>query len=1189
MPADTESTDVEQKPWEIYASKKPWELFQDHPASEVQKPWEMFAAAKTGTEIASEPGGSLSGVPYGTVAPIQSQPEISTVPPSLEANPIAGVSAEEIAAQNAKLSEPLIKLGDFLIKGPGEGKTPAEEGINASLRNNINALTSPENLDLLALGAGIGAAGQVAKRAVAAGFALLMGKEVPHIASELGAEFGKPEEQRDKTKIAQLITDASIATGFAAMAGAHALGPAKTISAAGAPETAKALEQTLTEFQSQAKKEGAAPITEKGLENASNIEEATAVHGDLQPPPIAGEWKVPESQSGAGVQSQATGGIQPSPAGVPTPNAPIGGEGLGEKGLEQSGPETQAFTPTQPGTEGTVSAAKGGVFGEGPGSPSITQGADPKAAIETLEESFRNIKGPKPSIGEQVKQAFDIGEKFSQAKDAVSSGIQALKSSGDFLINKWQGVPELDDMLKAKGELSAEIEKRGWRVRQFVKTVEKAMPTERQRAAVLKWVDSGGDMTELQRGLNETPAQYKQAYSDAMKLSGDDLIAAKNIRSYFEERLDDAIDSGVLQEGVEDYIHRLYERDPKSRKEALAYVQSGILQQNPALVKKRIFQFDWEAEKAGLNPVQDFLPRIAQYEASLSKAIAARKFVRQMTGFEGVKGMVASDGRPVLDAAGLGVPIEDATGVREATLIKPSFKPSGDTPKNNRMDYVERDYPALRKWRWATKDAGGKPIFVQGNLLIHPDMVGRIDALLEPSKVRYGRFPRIGRAALGVSSTVKQTMLDLSGFHQVQITIHGMEHKVMPWKILKDIDFNNPNVDGLLKGGITLGGEYYSSHHGEGLVGSALTRHIPVLGLLMESYHNWLFQSYIPRIKMSMALNALERNRSRYAGKMSEEQILAKTASEANSAFGELNYTTLERSRTARDISRIIMLAPDFLEARARFAGGALEKGGKFGGQEQRAALLLGALTMYITSRMANKMINDEYHFEPENAFSIVANGHSYSLRTVQGDIMHLLDDPLSFWMHRLNPVFGRTVLELATGRDEFGRKRSAIESLWDSAKNTIPISLRSSKERTLWESMANSFGLTTRRWSDVDKAFKLAGEWKKAQGIQEPGEFIYDSEKDPLRALKVALSRNDEESAAKEIKRLVDSNITTEKKLRAYFKRYGSMPFTGSKSNDRTWMETLNEDQRKIVEGAKAHKESIRELFEESLYKSGL
>ena len=430
---------------------------------------------------------------------------------------------------------------------------------------------------------------------------------------------------------------------------------------------------------------------------------------------------------------------------------------------------------------------------------------------------------------------------------------------------------------------------------------------------------------------------------------------------------------------------------------------------------------------------------------------------------------------------------------------------------------------------------------------------------------------------------MKQTMLDLSGFHQVQITVHGMEHKVMPWSIIKDINLADPNVDALLRGGVTLGGDYHGAYK-EGLVGTSLTRKIPGLGNVMESYHQWLFQDYIPRIKMTMALHALERNRARFGGKMSDEAIIRKTANQANAAFGELNYTMLERSKTAQDMSRLILLAPDFLEARGRFAAQAFERGGKgvpgIGGNEQRMALLLGALTMYTTARIANKLIDGQYHNEPENLFNIVYNGHAYGLRTVQGDILHLLDKPMQFWMSRLNPVYARTLLEALTGRDYFGRKRSASEQAWDAVSTAIPISLRSNQERKMWESLMNGFGVTARRYSDVDDAFKLAQKWKEKNAVPERGEFIYDPNKDILRPLKLALNHGDEAGAAVEIKKLIDSKVYNLKKLNMYFDRYAKMPFTGSKANDSKFIKTLTEDQQKTVEAARQHKNEIRKLY---------
>lgn len=846
-------------------------------------------------------------------------------------------------------------------------------------------------------------------------------------------------------------------------------------------------------------------------------------------------------------------------------------------------------TPT-PVPEAKVENAALATTGEGPGATVAgPTGIDPKAQIQALEESFRNIQGKKVPFAQKVKEAFDVGKVATTAKDALSQAIGGLKASGQYLKQRWEGADTIDDMLKSKGELSSELEKRGYRLRQLEKTVEKAVPDKAERAAISKYVDAGGDAAELQRGLAEAPAEYKKAYQDAINFTQEQKIAAENIRNYFDSRLQEAIDARVLEEGVDDYIHRIYEKDPKALKNAQAYVQSGILSKNPALARKRIFQYDWEAEKAGFKPVQDFLPRLLSYESSLSKAIAARDFVKKATD------MKADDGRPVVDIKGVGIPINDPSGVREGTLIKPKYNPAkANTPgdPNYRGDYVNREYGALSRWKWIGTDAANKPIFVQGDVAIHPDFVGRMDALLKPSSLRQGAISKVTKPLLDVGSTVKSTMLDFSAFHQVQLAVHALEHKVNPLNLPQEIDFNNPEVEKLLKGGVTLGGDYRMAS--EGVFGKSISKLVPGIGPLMETYHKYLFQDFIPRLKMTMAQDALVRNRERYAYKLSEEQIVQKTANQANAAFGEQNYITLERSKTAQDLARLILLAPDFLESRARFSGQALEKGGKGGvlkGNEQRAALLLGAMTMYFTARAANYAISGQFHNEPENLFNVVYKGKAYGLRTIQGDILHLLSSPASFWLHRLNPIITRPALEAMTGRDEFGRKRDFMQQVWDDVSVIAPISLRSSNERGIYESLAQGMGITARRFNESDQAFKLAQDWKKKNEIQEKGEFIYDRDKDPLRPLKIALSKNDEGEAAAQIKKLVDSKQYDLSKLRMYFNRYSAMPFTGSHANDRKFIDSLSDDQKKTVQAAKQSKKDLRELYfkSEAQYEAAL
>lgn len=1093
--------------------------------------------------------------------------------------------AETIQEPGEMLTEPRVNLPRFQIK---EGD-PAALTIGKEVANIAAGIPEFMTSDLGVVGLAAGAGAPVA---TGAAFTVDMLKS---LGEQIQSAY-KNWAQMTPTQKQVAVTDIAGTGGFAALLG---VGTAKAalkvdtlkieadkVAQANAPATAEALKQTADTLPGTTKPKDISETQgqEKGLQEVAPTVPETA-------PSIStkGEQNaVPLEKSGE----------------VDVRNTPENGPGMGTQNRQPEVPPVEGGTKETPPQE---------IVGMGGASAGFKT---PAAQIEQLSEQFKAIQGKKVPLAQKLKEQWDVATSLSP-KDAIGKAVDALKFTRDWAIEKWKNEPKIDDMLRAKGDLSASIESRGWRVRQFAKQVEDSIPDRKERAAISKWVDAGGDEAALRQGLAETKPEFKQAYQDALNLKGDALMAAKHIRQYFESRLDEAIDAGVLQTGVEDYIHRIYASKPKAQKAALAYVQSGILKANPALAKKRVFQFDWEAEKLGYKPVRDFLPRVAEYEAALSRAIASREFIKKMTT------MKAADGRPIVDVKGIGVPVENQkTGVREATLIKPSFNPSkthnptlpsGAPNPNYRSDYVNREYPALSKWKWAGLDAADKPIYLQGDVAIHPDYVKRVDALLKPSWVRQ---QPVLRGALQFGSGVKQTMLDFSGFHQVQIAVHAMEHRVQPgrvgvpgikaWtelpqmpfftKAAKELDLSDPKLDGLLRGGLTLGGEYHAGHLGEGLVGRSISRHIPFVGPLMETYHGWLFQDFIPRVKATMAMHALERNMQRYggtgSGKLTPEQIYFKTASEANAAFGELNYTMLERSKTAQDMARLILLAPDFLEARGRFAGAALTKGGKGNiafNQEQRAALLLGAFTMYLTARIANKMISGQYHNEPDNLFSVVIGNKSYHLRTVQGDVLKLIEHPIEFWLSRLNPVYGRTALEGVTGRDYFGRKRTMLEQGIDAISTAVPITGRFAieRERTLKESIFSGMGVNSRRFNDVDDAYKIAEKWRKKNLPalkQETGEFIYDPNKDILRPLKIALSDGDDAAAVGEIAKLVKSGIKIEDVTKR-INKYNKLALV-PKANKQAFLGSLSEDEKKTIASAEAHRHRIVELYHAALKK---
>ena len=160
--------------------------------------------------------------------------------------------------------------------------------------------------------------------------------------------------------------------------------------------------------------------------------------------------------------------------------------------------------------------------------------------------------------------------------------------------------------------------------------------------------------------------------------------------------------------------------------------------------------------------------------------------------------------------------------------------------------------------------------------------------------------------------------------------------------------------------------------------------------------------------------------------------------------------------------------------------------------------------------------------------------------------------------------------MEFATGRDYFGRKRTGLEQIKDMATQVVPISFRgvlNPGEQNLMESFMNAFGITEHRSTATDTIGKVAADFKKKNGIQQPGEFIYDPDKDPYRGVKLALLYENPDKAAQEIKHAIENGDTTLEKISNHFNRYAKKYLSGSAKNEPKFVKSLTEDQKKTYD----------------------
>jgi hypothetical protein len=186
-----------------------------------------------------------------------------------------------------------------------------------------------------------------------------------------------------------------------------------------------------------------------------------------------------------------------------------------------------------------------------------------------------------------------------------------------------------------------------------------------------------------------------------------------------------------------------------------------------------------------------------------------------------------------------------------------------------------------------------------------------------------------------------------------------------------------------------------------------------------------------------------------------------------------------------------------------------------------------------------------------------------------------LATDPGTFVRNRLNPLYTRTAIEGVTGRDNFGRPRTALEQLTDAAQTVVPISFRSDKERTMWESFLGALGITNRRFTAETQVRKFVKDFNAKEGKPPKVQMMEESE---YHQLVRALENDDLTKAESELAKLDASKTTAQ--IVAHFRSYPNHPFTGSKAGDHKMLAQLNDEQKKVYMQAQQERKLVADRF---------
>jgi len=355
----------------------------------------------------------------------------------------------------------------------------------------------------------------------------------------------------------------------------------------------------------------------------------------------------------------------------------------------------------------------------------------------------------------------------------------------------------------------------------------------------------------------------------------------------------------------------------------------------------------------------------------------------------------------------------------------------------------------------------------------------------------------------------------------------------------------------------------------------------------VDAYQHYLFSQYIPSLKFQTYTHIVERNMERYAkdlaaGKVDEWQVKNLSARQANAAYGHLNYTDMGHNPTIRHAMQIVLLAPDFLEARGRFVGQAAKGlvGGKVGA-EQLQALAFLAIVQFVGARIFNKLTNDDYEWD--HPFEIRVGNKYYGLRSVPEDMYKLVTNTTGFIGGRISPLVGRFIQEGVFGVNYRGEHTTVGDAIADIIAGIVPMSMQSmvgqwtqtgkTNPISWWEQMLTSAGVQIHRYSPITTMYPKAKAWVHANYPENDQKGSYPVSK--FQQLRYALEDANEEAVAKQMKILDESGMSHHEITRG-FTASVNHPFTGSRATDKQWVKTLDEDDQQRYKAAVERKKEI-------------
>ena len=382
-------------------------------------------------------------------------------------------------------------------------------------------------------------------------------------------------------------------------------------------------------------------------------------------------------------------------------------------------------------------------------------------------------------------------------------------------------------------------------------------------------------------------------------------------------------------------------------------------------------------------------------------------------------------------------------------------------------DYKTVDNPAFRGWKVPTTDTDGNPVYVQGELKVHPEAHEYLQRRFGVDEGVVKKIPG-AKLALATAREAKGWLLAFSPFHFMQEGLRAVMTGISPIGS-EHFNPNNPMHVLAAEKGVWATKDYKGVRAFEdGLVGhSKIMAKIPVLREIQSWTQSMLFDRYIPGLKLRAFERMYDANKSLHS-EWTKEKLANETAAEVNERFGGIDYKRIGRSAAAMDLARLTTLAPDWLESEMRFMKRTFTPGAE--GTLARRDVLKMTLGLWAAARVLNYITSGQAHNEAPFGVAVKdEDGREkvYGIRTMPGDFLHAIQDPLGFMNGRTSPLL-KTGIQTYTGRNEFGQKMSTNGIFVNLLRNVAPIGLQTlAKQAT---------GDNTEGTTNIDALAKASG-----------------------------------------------------------------------------------------------------------------